>query len=216
MVNILTGIPFGSPKRLNHREDEGALEFPSSAGSRARNLLALRAQNWRATGGTMDIGQVISDWYSGTLEGDLTISSATLGNATKLPKQQKLVGLYLPNVTSVPQVLESPKLETFSAPLAQGTAKTNTFVRMTGLRHVELNSITSIEFAAFNSGVGSGIEIFFGNITSIATNFIANFTAVGARIHIAKTQAEIRAMMNFPFGLPSDTVFVGTDGEFSA
>lgn len=87
---------------------------------------------------------------------------------------------------------------------------------MTGLRHVELNRITSIAHAAFNSGVGSGIEIFFGNITSIATNFIANFTVVGARIHIAKTQAEIRAMTNFPFGLPSDTVFVGTDGEFSA
>ena len=48
MVNILTGTPFDAPKRLNHREDEVALEFPSSAGSRARGLLALRAQNWRA------------------------------------------------------------------------------------------------------------------------------------------------------------------------
>lgn len=48
MVNILTGIPFNTPKRLNHREDEVALEFPSSAGSRSRGLLALRAQNWRA------------------------------------------------------------------------------------------------------------------------------------------------------------------------
>ena len=50
MVNILTGIPFNTPKRLNHREDEVALEFPSSAGSRARGLLALKAMNWRASG----------------------------------------------------------------------------------------------------------------------------------------------------------------------
>ena len=47
MVNIMTGIPFNTPKRLNHRDDEGALEFPSSAGSRARGLLALKAMNWR-------------------------------------------------------------------------------------------------------------------------------------------------------------------------
>ena len=48
MVNILTGTPFDPPKRLNHRDDEVALEFPSSAGSRSRGLLALKAQNWRA------------------------------------------------------------------------------------------------------------------------------------------------------------------------
>ena len=48
MVNILTGIPFNTPKRLNHRDDEGALEFPSSATSRARGLLALKACNWGA------------------------------------------------------------------------------------------------------------------------------------------------------------------------
>lgn len=48
MVNILTGTPFDAPNRLNHREDEVALEFPSSTSSRARGLLALRAQNWRA------------------------------------------------------------------------------------------------------------------------------------------------------------------------
>ena len=52
MVNILTGTAFDAPKRLNHREDEGALEFPSSAGSRARGLLALKACNWRARGWT--------------------------------------------------------------------------------------------------------------------------------------------------------------------
>ena len=51
MVNILTGTPFDAPKRLNHRDDEGALEFPSSAGSRSRGLLALKACNWRAIGG---------------------------------------------------------------------------------------------------------------------------------------------------------------------
>ena len=48
MVNILTGTPFDAPKRFNHRDDEGALEFPSSVSSRARGLLALKAQNWRA------------------------------------------------------------------------------------------------------------------------------------------------------------------------
>ena len=48
MVNILTGTPFDTPKRLNHRDDEVALEFPSSVSSRSRGLLALRAQNWRA------------------------------------------------------------------------------------------------------------------------------------------------------------------------
>ena len=51
MVNILTGTPFDPPKRLNHRDDEGALEFPSSVGSRARGLLALKACNWRAASG---------------------------------------------------------------------------------------------------------------------------------------------------------------------
>lgn len=51
MVNILTGTPFDTPKRLHHREDEGALEFPSSVGSRARGLLALKACNWRAARG---------------------------------------------------------------------------------------------------------------------------------------------------------------------
>ena len=51
MVNIMTGIPFNTPKRLNHREDEGALEFPSSAGSRARFLIAMKAINW--IGGNM-------------------------------------------------------------------------------------------------------------------------------------------------------------------
>lgn len=48
MVNILTGVPFDAPKRLHHREDEVALEFPSSAGSRSRGLLALKACNWRS------------------------------------------------------------------------------------------------------------------------------------------------------------------------
>ena len=47
MVNILTGTPFDAPKRFNHRDDEGALEFPSSATSRSRGLLALKAMNWR-------------------------------------------------------------------------------------------------------------------------------------------------------------------------
>ena len=46
MVNILTGTAFDAPKRLNHRDDEGALEFPSSAGSRRLGLLALKACNW--------------------------------------------------------------------------------------------------------------------------------------------------------------------------
>lgn len=48
MVNILTGTPFDAQKRLNHREDEGALEFPSSVSPRRRGLLALKACNWRA------------------------------------------------------------------------------------------------------------------------------------------------------------------------
>lgn len=48
MIDILTGTAFDAPKRLNHRDDEGALEFPSSAGPRRRNLLALKACNWRA------------------------------------------------------------------------------------------------------------------------------------------------------------------------
>lgn len=52
MVNILTGTPFDAPKRLHHREDEGALEFPSSVSLRVRNLLALKAQNWRTIGGS--------------------------------------------------------------------------------------------------------------------------------------------------------------------
>ena len=47
MIDILTGTPFDAPKRLNHREDEVALEFPSSVDSRARGLLALKATNWR-------------------------------------------------------------------------------------------------------------------------------------------------------------------------
>ena len=50
MIDILTGTAFDSQKRLHHCEDEGALEFPSSVSSRARGLLALRAQNWGAGG----------------------------------------------------------------------------------------------------------------------------------------------------------------------
>lgn len=46
MVNILTGAPFDTPKRMNHREDELTAEFPSSAGSRRLGLLALKACNW--------------------------------------------------------------------------------------------------------------------------------------------------------------------------
>lgn len=48
MVNILTGTAFEAPKRLNHREDESTIEFPSSVSSRARGLLALKACNWSA------------------------------------------------------------------------------------------------------------------------------------------------------------------------
>lgn len=48
MIDILTGTPFDASRRLNHREDEGALEFPSSVSSRRRALFALRAINWRS------------------------------------------------------------------------------------------------------------------------------------------------------------------------
>lgn len=51
MIDIITGTAFDAPKRLHHREDEGALEFPSSVGSRARGLLALKAFNWRTARG---------------------------------------------------------------------------------------------------------------------------------------------------------------------
>ena len=48
MVNILTGTAFDATERMHHREDELTAQFPSSVSSRARGLLALRAQNWRA------------------------------------------------------------------------------------------------------------------------------------------------------------------------
>lgn len=48
MIDILTGTAFDAPKRFNHREDEVALEFPSSVSQRARGLNALKAQNWKA------------------------------------------------------------------------------------------------------------------------------------------------------------------------
>lgn len=51
MIDILTGTAFDAPKRMNHREDGLTAEFPSSATSRSRGLLALRAQSWRASGG---------------------------------------------------------------------------------------------------------------------------------------------------------------------
>lgn len=51
MIDILTGTAFDATERMHHREDEVALEFPSGVSSRARGLLALRAQNWRASGG---------------------------------------------------------------------------------------------------------------------------------------------------------------------
>ena len=53
-MNIIGQIDqsvFASPQRLHHRLDESTIEFPSSAGSRARGLLALKACNWRAIGG---------------------------------------------------------------------------------------------------------------------------------------------------------------------
>ena len=49
-MNIIGQIDqsvFASPQRLHHRLDEYTQEFPSSAGSRARGLLALKAMNWR-------------------------------------------------------------------------------------------------------------------------------------------------------------------------
>lgn len=48
MIDIITGTAFDSPKRLNHREDEVELEFPSSVTSRSRGLLALRGMMWGA------------------------------------------------------------------------------------------------------------------------------------------------------------------------
>lgn len=51
MVNLLTGTAFDATERLHHREDEVALEFPSSVSSRSRALFALKAINWRAIGG---------------------------------------------------------------------------------------------------------------------------------------------------------------------
>lgn len=50
MIDILTGTAFDATERMHHREDEVALEFPSSASSRVRHLNALKAQNWKASG----------------------------------------------------------------------------------------------------------------------------------------------------------------------
>lgn len=53
-MNIICQIDpsaFATGPRMHHGEDEVALEFPSSVSSRALNLLALKAQNWRAGGG---------------------------------------------------------------------------------------------------------------------------------------------------------------------
>lgn len=50
-MNIICQIDpsaFATGPRMHHGEDEVALEFPSSAGSRSRGLLALKAQNWIA------------------------------------------------------------------------------------------------------------------------------------------------------------------------
>lgn len=56
MVNLLTGTAFDATERLHHGEDEVALEFPSSAGSRRRNLIAQKCQNWRAAKKGPDFG----------------------------------------------------------------------------------------------------------------------------------------------------------------
>ena len=53
-MNIIGQIDpsaFATCPRMHHRLDESTPEFPSSAGSRVRNLLALKACNWRAIGG---------------------------------------------------------------------------------------------------------------------------------------------------------------------
>ena len=49
-MNIIGQIDpsaFASRPRMHHRLDESTPEFPSSAGSRSRGLLALKAMNWR-------------------------------------------------------------------------------------------------------------------------------------------------------------------------
>lgn len=54
MIDFIQDGPFAAHERMRRREDDVALEFPSSVSSRARGLNALKAQNWRAAkGGNM-------------------------------------------------------------------------------------------------------------------------------------------------------------------
>ena len=82
MVNIMTGIPFNTPKRLHHREDEGALEFPSSVGSRARGLLALKACNWRAASGGGWKNPYITDGLVAMWDGEWNVGGGLPHDAT--------------------------------------------------------------------------------------------------------------------------------------
>lgn len=68
IVGQIDPSAFAAPHRLHHRIAESTPEFPSSVGSRARGLLALKAQNWRAakksdqTAYVSTLGQTDSFW----------------------------------------------------------------------------------------------------------------------------------------------------------
>lgn len=58
---------FAAAQRLHHREDEQALEFPSSVSSRARGLLGLRAINWAAMAKGDDMTTITCDTRCATI-----------------------------------------------------------------------------------------------------------------------------------------------------
>lgn len=86
MIDILTGTAFDAPKRTHRREDEVALEFPSSVSSRVRHLNALKAINWRAIGGEdvktvkVTIANAATNMYAWALEIERLAAEAGVKN----------------------------------------------------------------------------------------------------------------------------------------
>lgn len=116
---------FAAAQRLHHREDEPTLEFPSSAGSRRRNLLALRAQNWRASGGkptpwdyrieycesdgTQAVGltiipsvgiQIVMDFVPVKLDGNAMFGVTVRGSYLQVRAMNKAFAMYCTGATS--------------------------------------------------------------------------------------------------------------------
>lgn len=220
MIDIITGTAFSAPKRLNHRDDEVALEFPSSVGSRVRNLLALRGMMWSAAGNSEEkmykelFHTMVMGYYQnrgGTAIRDIMpdIVDDTIINVRPYAFQHCCIGnVSLPNCTRIEangfygawsgsasagegKVVNMPKVTTFGGNFP--------FQGLAGGSEVHLDSLTSL---SQNSITGSSYYIawFFPKVTSItASNW--NYASSWRELHLdSMTMDDVMASPGWPWG----------------